>query len=281
MQGVSLRLPEAADLGGALSKYIAANYTPEEHQQSAKAIADVQALRKRMVQSVTDQSHSATLAAFTSYYKVLACVTARFPFQSASGSSTAPLAPAAAASKESTLSKIFSKQKVTQVSLTTTWFDAFRHSNRVSDIDLAFEKYSVVFNIASLLSRQATQIKSAASPPGSAYALPATTASGDNLKEACRLFQTSSGLFDHLARTSEIVGGTLGNGMSLDLNPEALSMLSVLMLAQAQACFFEKSTVRQRHRCLREGDWTVVREHDLCPLRLHALNGRTDPFPDV
>jgi hypothetical protein len=225
-----LRVPESADLGGALEKFIDANYTDEEYPSVNKSIIDVQALRARMVRSVarnaSERDHASTLATLLSYYKVLACLTARFPFQSASGLAGPPA------------SAFADDEKVT---FTTTWFDGFAwDGSRVSDTDVAFEKYSVLFNIANLFSHQAAQIHSALMHTDET--LQAAASSDSSLKEACRLFQVSSGLFESLARAPEIVGGTLANGASLDLNPEALGMLSVLMLAQAAACFFEKST---------------------------------------
>ena len=243
-KGVSLRLPESSDLGVALQKYIQSNYTTEETRSVSKSINDCNALRQRMVAAVSrnaqDQDHRTTLEIFVNYYKLLSCLITRFPFQSASGCAGPPINTTTAANNSGGgfLSKVFAGKTVTQVTFPTTWYEAFRHSVRLSDIDIAFEKCSILFNIASLLSRQATQIKSSTlSSPGVAG-----DATDNNLKEACRLFQLSAGLFDHLARAPEIIGSTLGNGMSIDLNSESLAMLSVLMLAQAQACFFEKST---------------------------------------
>jgi hypothetical protein len=162
---------------------------------------------------------------------VLRCLTARFPFQS----SSRPVI----ADSGGFLSRMMPGKKVAQVALTTTWFDAFRHSNRVQAVDVEFERLSVLFNCAALYSRQATQIKTAPAGPSSDGSSALQSAS---LKEACRLFQLSAGIFSYMASLPEITSGVVGAGMSLDLQADGLSMLAALMLAQAQACFFEAAT---------------------------------------
>lgn len=238
---MSLRLPEQADLAGAVQKFVAANYTADETKAAAKGVAEVAALRARMVQAVArnanDQDHQATLQAFLAYNRMLSCLVARFPFQSASRP-LAPLPPPSGLLGK--ISAMAAGNKVRQVSFLSTWFDAFRHSNRVQEYDIAFERLSVLFDIAALYSRHATQVKGSAPSSGGSDA--SSSAASVSLKESCRLFQLSSGLFEHLSRSPEVVAGSLGNGASIDLDPKALSMLSTLMLAQAQACFFEAAT---------------------------------------
>jgi len=237
---VSLRTTEFAQLGGALNKFIQSNYTQEEHKSCAKAIEDVQSLRVRLTHSLqrnpSDQDHAGTLAQCISYYKILHCMSARFPFQTVFHSASSP-SPAVASEPSGFLAKVFSSKHVSHVSVLTTWFDALRQRNRLSDMDWAFERMSILFNIAALMSRQATQTKSA-SMIGSA----SNDVSNEHLKESLRLFQLSSGLFDAMASMPEISSCTLANNMSVDLCPCTLRMLSSLVLAQAQAAFFEKST---------------------------------------
>lgn len=246
-----------------------------------------------MVSSVSknamDQDHTTTLHIFGSYYRLLSCLIARFPFQSTNGRSTGGGgAPLASGNTNTTggaggfLSKVFSGKPVRHVSFPTTWYDGFRHSNRVTDLDIDFEKYSILFNIASLLSRQATQFKSAVVPNVDH----ASSASDTNLKEACRLFQLSSGLFDYLSRVPEIVEGTLGaGGSSIDFNCEGLKMLSILMLAQGQACFFEKSTTTSSSTLVSKlamGVSTLFHEaHVRCEknVRLKTIAGKSDVYP--
>jgi hypothetical protein len=204
-------------------------------QSAARGVADVQALRVQMLASLTrnaqEADHASTLAIFLRYYATLTCLTARFPFQS----SSRPVI----GDSGGFLSRMLPGKKVAQVALTTTWFDAFRHSNRVQAVDVEFERLSVLFNCAALYSRQATQIKTAPAGPSSDGSSALQSAS---LKEACRLFQLSAGIFSYMASLPEITSGVVGAGMSLDLQADGLSMLAALMLAQAQACFFEAAT---------------------------------------
>jgi hypothetical protein len=60
-------------------------------------LADVQALRVKMVSSVgrgsTEHDHAQALAVCQNYYKLLSCLMARFPFQSASRPVVVPAPP--------------------------------------------------------------------------------------------------------------------------------------------------------------------------------------------
>ena len=218
MLGVSMRLPEPVDLAAPLRSYIQSNYTQEELQSVSAAVATTASLRTRVHQSIirNESDSDQTIQLYLSYYSNLLALQQHFPF----GNS-----PAA-----STLSSLnpFSAPKQATVKVCFTWFDSFRHTSKVSDYDITFELNSVLFDTAALYSRRATSIKGQAS------------AQDDTpIKEACRLFQLSAGLFEHLARSAS---STASSGLSVDLSSDGLSFLNRLMLAQAQACFFEKST---------------------------------------
>ncbi|CAN0517196.1 unnamed protein product, partial [Ectocarpus sp. 8 AP-2014] len=64
------------------------------------------------------------------------------------------------------------------------------------------------------------------------------------LKAAGHRFQVSAGIFQHVR--DKVVGGLVGT-LTQDLIPDGLSAASTLMLAQAQACFYEKA-VKDRAR---------------------------------
>ena len=265
-----------------LQEYIASNYTKDETASASRGLSEVQTMRAKLVTAVgrgaTDADHAHSLQAFQSYYRLLVCLMARFPFQSASRSVVSP-------PPSGFLSKVFSAKKVTQVSLLTTWFDALRHSNRVSDYDIMFERVSVGFNVAALYSRQATQIKSSVAPTGPVGGDATTALTTSSLKEACRLFQLASGIFEFLSKLPEIMSGQLGAGVSIDMTTESLSMLHVLMLAQAQACFFEAATTTASPKLVAKlamGVAVLFQDaHMRCEknLRLKGIEKKPDVYP--
>jgi programmed cell death 6-interacting protein len=63
--------------------------------------------------------------------------------------------------------------------------------------------------------------------------------SDEGIKAACRHFQQAAGIFLHLR--DKLSAGLIGT-LTTDLTPNGLSMVSTLMLAQAQGCFFHKAT---------------------------------------
>ena len=218
MLGVSMRLPEPIDLAPPLRAYIQSNYTAEELSSVSAAIATTASLRTRVHGSIVrnESDSDATIALYLSYYANLLSLQQHFPF----GNTPSP----------STLSQLnpFAAPKQATVRVCFTWYDSFRHTAKVSDYDIGFELNSVLFDTAALYSRRATAIKGQAS------------AQDDTpIKEACRLFQVSAGLFEHLARSAS---SSASSGLSVDLSADGLSFLNKLMLAQAQAAFFEKST---------------------------------------
>ena len=218
MLGVSMRLPEPVDLAPPLRSYIQSNYTHEELQSVSAAVATTASLRTRVHQSIVrnESDSDQTIQLYLTYYSNLLALQQHFPFGNTLSSSTlSSLNP-------------FTSPKQATVKVCFTWYDSFRHTSKVSDYDITFEINSVLFDTAALYSRRATSIKGQAS------------AQDDTpIKEACRLFQLSAGLFEHLARSAST---TASSGLSVDLSSDGLTFLNRLMLAQAQATFFEKST---------------------------------------
>lgn len=87
---------------------------------------------------------------------------------------------------------------------------------------IAYEKVCVLFNIAALQScNAATQCFT----------------SDDGLKMAAKLFQQAAGIFSHLKSAAP----ALGQEPTLDLHPDTLHVLSLLMMAQAQEVFVVKA----------------------------------------
>jgi len=250
-----MRLPEAVDLQRGLTTYIQSNYSPDELKSVSKAIHDVHQMRNKIAQSIVrnEADHGQSIEYFLQYYYTLLSLGARFPFGNQSQSSILG----------------FKSGKVPSVRVVFTWYDSFRHSNKVSDYDLNFEKASVLFDIAALYSRQATQVKAQA------------TAKDDGpIKEACRLFQCSSGVFEYLSKSVELGAAS---GLSLDLSAEGLGLLAKLMLAQAMACFFEKATFAASPKLVAKLAMGVSelfkQTYALCEKpRIKVISGRNDVY---
>ncbi|KAI8883650.1 BRO1-domain-containing protein, partial [Backusella circina FSU 941] len=104
------------------------------------------------------------------------------------------------------------------------WYDAF-NNRAVSQYSLAFEKASVIFNVASTLS---------------AIASSQNRAEADGRKRAFHYFQASAGMFQY-------INDNFLHAPSEDLSRETVNMLSELMLAQAHECFLE-SSIREKKK---------------------------------
>lgn len=64
---------------------------------------------------------------------------------------------------------------------------------------------------------------------------------GDGLKEGSRLFREASGAFDEFSRSVDLVPDL---ACTMDVQRDSANMLSALMLAQAQACFYQVAVDR-------------------------------------
>jgi len=103
------------------------------------------------------------------------------------------------------------------------WFDAFQRNKKSAQCNLAYEKACVLFNIAAL-SSQIAEVQNRSNL--------------DGIKKSCHFFQLAAGAFDKLKM---YILEHPQQASTTDLSAEFLSMLSVLMLAQAQECFCEKA----------------------------------------
>ncbi|OZJ06511.1 hypothetical protein BZG36_00520 [Bifiguratus adelaidae] len=104
------------------------------------------------------------------------------------------------------------------IKISFTWYDAF--TNRpTSQYSLAFEKASVIFNIAATLS---------------AVAATQNRGEPEGRKRAFNFFQAAAGMFSY-------INDNFLHAPSQDLGRETVKLLVDLMLAQAQECFVENS----------------------------------------
>ncbi|TMW56878.1 hypothetical protein Poli38472_006888 [Pythium oligandrum] len=104
-----------------------------------------------------------------------------------------------------------------------TWNDSFCPRKKITQTSVRFEQAAVMFNYGALESQLGVQTD---------------RSSADGLKTACKHFMLAAGAFTVVR--DELVAKCLG-ARTPDMSPEGLGMLIALMLAQAQACFYEKA----------------------------------------
>ncbi|KAK6324201.1 hypothetical protein J4Q44_G00065400 [Coregonus suidteri] len=117
-----------------------------------------------------------------------------------------------------------------QLCLTFTWKDAFDKGSlfggsvKLALASLGYEKTCVLFNGAALASQIASE---------------QNLDSDEGLKAAAKYYQLASGAFGHIKDT---VLSALNREPTMDMSPETVGTLSLIMLAQAQEVFFLKAT---------------------------------------
>ncbi|BFZ06266.1 hypothetical protein BsWGS_09305 [Bradybaena similaris] len=117
-----------------------------------------------------------------------------------------------------------------QIRVQFKWRDAFDEGSFLSGkrnlaiASAAYEKVCVLFNIAALQSQVAAV---------------QNHDSNDGLKLTVKLFQQACGIFGHL---KDIVLSHVRQDPTPDINPDTLSALAALMLAQAQESIYRKAT---------------------------------------
>jgi hypothetical protein len=99
------------------------------------------------------------------------------------------------------------------VRISFTWYDAFS-KKPISQYSLAYEKASIIFNIAATLS---------------AIAAGLDRSDSDGLKRAFHSLQASAGMFIY-------INDNFLHAPSADLSRDSVKLLSAIMLAQAQEC---------------------------------------------
>ncbi|XP_073520411.1 programmed cell death 6-interacting protein [Phyllobates terribilis] len=117
-----------------------------------------------------------------------------------------------------------------QLCLSFTWKDAFDKGSlfggsvKLSLPSLGYEKTCVLFNVGALASQIASE---------------QNLDNDEALKAASRYYQLSSGAFSHIKDT---VLSSLSRDPTVDISPDTMGTLSIIMLAQAQEVFFLKAT---------------------------------------
>uniref|UniRef100_A0A7N6FIY1 Programmed cell death 6-interacting protein n=1 Tax=Anabas testudineus TaxID=64144 RepID=A0A7N6FIY1_ANATE len=117
-----------------------------------------------------------------------------------------------------------------QLCLTFTWKDAFDKGSlfggsvKLALASLGYEKTCVLFNAAALASQIAAE---------------QNLDNDEGLKAAAKYYQLASGAFGHIKDT---VLSALNREPTMDISPETVGTLSLIMLAQAQEVFFLKAT---------------------------------------
>ncbi|XP_069032287.1 programmed cell death 6-interacting protein isoform X2 [Embiotoca jacksoni] len=117
-----------------------------------------------------------------------------------------------------------------QLCLTFTWKDAFDKGSlfggsvKLALASLGYEKTCVLFNVAALASQIASE---------------QNLDNDEGLKAAAKYYQLASGAFGHIKDT---VLSALNREPTMDISPETVGTLSLIMLAQAQEVFFLKAT---------------------------------------
>ncbi|XP_053323359.1 programmed cell death 6-interacting protein isoform X2 [Spea bombifrons] len=117
-----------------------------------------------------------------------------------------------------------------QLCLTFTWKDAFDKGSifggsvKLALPSLGYEKTCVLFNIGALASQIASE---------------QNLDNDEALKAASRYYQLASGAFSHIKDT---VLSSLNRDPTVDISPDTVGTLGLIMLAQAQEVFFLKAT---------------------------------------
>ncbi|KAL6099845.1 pdcd6ip [Pungitius sinensis] len=117
-----------------------------------------------------------------------------------------------------------------QLCLTFTWKDAFDKGSlfggsvKLALASLGYEKTCVLFNAAALASQIASE---------------QNLDNDEGLKNAAKFYQLASGAFGHIKDT---VLTALNREPTMDISPETVGTLKLIMLAQAQEVFFLKAT---------------------------------------
>ncbi|CEG35821.1 Predicted signal transduction protein [Plasmopara halstedii] len=104
-----------------------------------------------------------------------------------------------------------------------TWNDSFCPRRKSTQTGVSFEKAAIMFNMGALESQLGLQTD---------------RSTADGLKAACHHFMKAAGAFTEVK--DKILEQTIGT-RTPDMSTEGLGLLAFLMLAQAQACFYEKA----------------------------------------
>lgn len=110
-----------------------------------------------------------------------------------------------------------------EVQVSFTWSDSFKPAKKITQMSPDFERASVMFNLGALESHAG---------------MSQDRGQEDGLKRAQKHFSNAAGIFLYLR---DDLRNKITGPVTADLSQEGLSMLYYLMLAQAQACFYEQA----------------------------------------
>lgn len=213
MLGLGLKRTDPADLYGPLKEFIISNHSKEEAKKLDDNIQAVNAARVRLIQALdraNANDYQSALAAAQNYAQTFWMISNRFPWGDHK--------------RETFLG--FKTGKVPTVKVKFNYYDAWRKNKKVEDSkDPNYEKAWVLYNIGSLYSLEALREKR--NPD-------------DGLKKAMQLFTQSAGVFQYLLDTNELLRPAVSS-LNVDITADALAFNVQLLLAQAQAVFFEKA----------------------------------------
>ncbi|XP_021574303.1 programmed cell death 6-interacting protein isoform X2 [Carlito syrichta] len=226
---VQLKKTSEVDLAKPLVKFIQQTYPSggEEQAQYCRAAEELSKLRRAAVGRPLDK-HEGALETLLRYYDQICSIEPKFPFSE------------------------------NQICLTFTWKDAFDKGSlfggsvklvpscssyqsrllppvccfrmvcfpqcRLTLASLGYEKSCVLFNCAALASQIAAE---------------QNLDNDEGLKTAAKHYQFASGAFLHIKET---VLSALNREPTVDISPDTVGTLSLIMLAQAQEVFFLKAT---------------------------------------
>jgi programmed cell death 6-interacting protein len=212
MLAISNKLSEPVEISKALQEYCQAAYGAESGPIIKSFGSLIEELRAEAILSYSN-TVEAQRNALRRYLGALEILEEKFPIGQ-------PLSVAT---------------KVNFPSVKFVWSDSFRPRNKVKGQSVRFERACVLFNFGanqSLLARDTDR----------------STAEGQ--KNAVALFQNAAGIFILLRDQVLPQCVAAGEAMGMDLSDSAVSMCASLMLAQAQALFYEKAVKDKSSRGL-------------------------------
>jgi programmed cell death 6-interacting protein len=198
MLALPFKLPDkAVDWPGALDKYVRRTYSKgqaEAHAAQFSAVAETR--RAAVSHPPTETTADEIRQSLVRYHRLLVALEGRFD--------------------------------MSQLRLTFVWRDAFKPSVKQGEADSRFERAAVLFNLAAVLSFDATVQK---------------RSEADGIKQACQHFQLAAGLLHQLWQLVADAPWASEAASSGDLCPHSIDAMKTLMLAQAQRCFYEKAVL--------------------------------------
>lgn len=111
---------------------------------------------------------------------------------------------------------------VSRIKLTFSWYDAFTR-RKFSQGNIFYEQANLLFNAAVILSQIGAN---------------ETRSNENSVKSAAKYFQQAAGILDFI---KDSISPNIVERIPKDISSECLECLSLLMLAYAQQCIYEKA----------------------------------------